>query len=301
MLGKVTKKKYFLEILAEKKDFNGLELRVNGKTVEEKDEIPKGSYQTIEVEPGADITIKKERWSSYALKKINESTSENKQKILIVVFDRESAIFAKTKKSGFEILFELQGDVQKKAYETKKEGKFFQEIISKIKERVDRNKITNVILASPAFWREDLMKLIKDDKLKKMTFSVNCSSVSENAIYEVLKSDAIKKIMDKERASSEIKLVEEVVKEISKSGMAAYGLEEVSTMVDNGNIRELLFTDKFFMKKQEEEKGKEIDNLIGDAEKKKAEVHIISSDHEGGQKLDGLGGIAALLRYKSYT
>ena len=27
---------------------------------------------------------------------------------------------------------------------------------------------------------------------------------------------------------------------------------------------------------------------------------IISSEHEGGHKLDGLGGIAAILRYKLY-
>jgi protein pelota len=36
---------------------------------------------------------------------------------------------------------------------------------------------------------------------------------------------------------------------------------------------------------------KETDNAGGN-------VHIISADHEGGKKLDGLGGIAALLRYK---
>ncbi|MBI2646881.1 hypothetical protein HYW99_00215 [Candidatus Woesearchaeota archaeon] len=27
-------------------------------------------------------------------------------------------------------------------------------------------------------------------------------------------------------------------------------------------------------------------------------MEIISSEHEGGQKLDGLGGIAAILRFK---
>ncbi len=30
----------------------------------------------------------------------------------------------------------------------------------------------------------------------------------------------------------------------------------------------------------------------------KGQVHIISSEHEGGKKLDGLGGLGALLRYK---
>jgi len=30
----------------------------------------------------------------------------------------------------------------------------------------------------------------------------------------------------------------------------------------------------------------------------KGEIHIISSEYEGGRKLDGLGGIGAILRYK---
>ena len=37
---------------------------------------------------------------------------------------------------------------------------------------------------------------------------------------------------------------------------------------------------------------KNVDNTQG-------EVHVVSSDHEGGKILDGLGGIAGLLRYKT--
>ena len=33
-------------------------------------------------------------------------------------------------------------------------------------------------------------------------------------------------------------------------------------------------------------------------ENAKGIVHIINSDHEGGKKLDGLGGVAGILRYR---
>jgi protein pelota len=48
------------------------------------------------------------------------------------------------------------------------------------------------------------------------------------------------------------------------------------------------------------EKGEyeEIEKLIDAVESAKGDVHIISSEHEAGSKLSGLGGIAALLRYK---
>ena len=34
-------------------------------------------------------------------------------------------------------------------------------------------------------------------------------------------------------------------------------------------------------------------------ESMQGKVHIISSEHDGGKKLDGLGGLGALLRYKT--
>jgi len=298
---KSVKKGYFLKILVEKTELYGKELRVNGRTVEEKEDIPKGSYQAIEVLPGADITIEKEKWSIYHVRKIKESAFESKQKILIVIFDRESVIFAMTRKSGFDVLLELEGDVQKKGYETKKEDVFFQQIINKIKEYAERHKITNVVLASPAFWKEDLLKLVKDKNLREKIITAGCSSVTENAIYEVLKSDAIKNILEQERAAKEIALVDEVVKEISKNGAVAYGLDDVASSIESGNIKILLVTDKFFNEKQGSGEADYVEDLINRAEKLGAETHIINSEHDGGRRLDGLGGIAALLRYKSYS
>ncbi len=298
---KSVKKSYFLKILAEKKDFEGNELRVNGKTVEEKEDIPKGSYQTIEAIPGAEIVIEKNKWSAYHLQKLKDSAVESRQKIMIVVCDRESAIFAVTKKSGFDILLELSGDVQKKGHETKKESRFFQDVVEQIKDYAERYKITNIILASPAFWKEEIIKLVKEKELRQKILLAGCGSVSENAVYEVLKSDAIQKVLENERAAKEIALVDEVVKEISTEGAVAYGIDDVADKISGGNVRVLLFTDKFFSEGQKKSRADYAENLIETAEKTGAEMHIISSDHEGGMRLDGLGGIAALLRYKSYS
>ena len=41
-----------------------------------------------------------------------------------------------------------------------------------------------------------------------------------------------------------------------------------------------------------------LDELMKKTEEMKGKIYLISSDHEGGKKLDGLGGIAAILRYK---
>jgi len=43
---------------------------------------------------------------------------------------------------------------------------------------------------------------------------------------------------------------------------------------------------------------KEIDELMKTVEKMRGEIHIISGEHDGGKKLDGLGGIGGLLRFR---
>ena len=47
-----------------------------------------------------------------------------------------------------------------------------------------------------------------------------------------------------------------------------------------------------------ENKGEEIDYIMRSVDNAKGDVVIVSSEHEAGKKLDGLGGIAGILRYK---
>ena len=85
--------------------------------------------------------------------------------------------------------------------------------------------------------------------------------------------------------------------EIAKKGLAVYG-KAVIDAVNAGAVKILLFTDKIIEKAREKEKFAEFEKLIDTVEQQGGEVHIISTEHEAGEKLDGLGGIAALLRFK---
>jgi protein pelota len=204
------------------------------------------------------------------------------------------------KKAGYEVLAEISGEVAKKAVETKKTSDFFGDIIKKLQDYVKRYKITNVIVASPAFWKEELTKRIKDSSLKQKIFTATCSSVTETGINEVLKSEELKNVLKQERIAMENVLVERVLREIAKNGAVAYGEQEVVSAIEQSNVKTLIFTDKFFLKKTGEA-ANYFDKMVQKCEQKKSEIHIISSDHEGGKKLEGIGGVAALLRYKSYT
>jgi len=297
---KIIKKPVFLKIKVEKIEFSKTSniLRTLGTIIEGPEDIQKGEHHTFNLEPNIIFTLIKEHWLKYQISRLKESTQEKISNILIVVMDREEANFALLKKYGYELLTNIKGKVNKKEVEQRTEGKFYEELIKKIDEYVKRYKIIKVILASPAFWKEDLMKELKDEDLKKKILLATCNATGKNGINEVLKRPEVKAALHEDRISKEINLVEELLTEISKNNLAVYGIKDTENATNAGAVKTLLITDSLIQKAREQDKYEKLDNLMKIADSMKGEISIISSEHEGGKKLNGLGGIGAILRYK---
>lgn len=297
---KISKKPVFLKIGVEKVEFHKYSdaLRVSGKVLEGKEDIPKGSYHTFNINEGSTITIIKPEWLKYQRQKLEEASKEKKPDTLICVFDREEAYIALMKKYGFDVIAELKGEVAKKDNDRQPVKNFYDEIISSIQEYTKRYNIDHIILASPAFWKEELMKSLKDPEIKKKIVPAACSSCDKGAINEVIKRPEVQTVLQQDRIAKEMGLVEQLLSEISKQGAAAYGIDETETAVKAGASKALLVTDGLIQKTRQEEKFQRINEIMKMADRTESKIHIISSDHDGGKKLDGLGGIGAILRYK---
>mgnify|MGYP000165080612 FL=1 len=300
---KVIKKLVTLEIAVEKLEFHKFSnsLRVSGKITDGPDDVPRASYHTLDLEEGKIITIKKEQWLNYQIEKLTEASQDKLEKILIIAFDRSTATYALLTQSGFKILSDVSGDVSKKGYEETKGKDFFSEVAKQIHDYHERHKIQYIILASPAFWKEDLMKIIKKnnpDLIKKITLAT-CNSTGGNGVEEILKRDEVKTVLKQDRTTKETEYVEELFKEISKQAKAAYGIKEVQEASEAHAIKSLLVTDELIHDLREKEKFHELDAIMKDVDRSNGEVHIISSENEAGKKIDGIGGIAAILRYKT--
>lgn len=295
---RVERKRVFLTLEVEKTDYEAELLRVSGIVKEGPEDISRGSHHTLNIEENSILTIIKQKWLKYQIDKLKEASALKAPDILICVLDREEAIFALLKRKGYEILATIKGEVEKKDIKIKTKGSFYNEIIKLLNEYSKRYNVKNIILASPSFWKEELMKQIKDEELKKKIVAATCSTVDKSAINEVLKRPEIKEVLKQDRISKEMKLVENLLVEISKKGAAAYGIKETKEATEAGAVKELLITDSFIQKMRNEQKYEMIDNLMKNVDKMKGEIYVISKEHEGGKKLDGLGGIAAILRFK---
>ena len=296
---KVTKKTLTLQMEAETVEFgeNGNHLRINGRIREGPEDIPLDSYHAISIEEGSEFTLQKVSWLSYQKQKLTEA-SEKKYNYLICIFDREEALIALTQKQGYKVLVKIKGDVPKKTKTVEVKKDFQQEIIKAIDIYASRNKPESIILASPAFYKEDLMKKINSKELKEMIVLATCSDVSESSLDEVIKRPELATTLKNSRARQEKLLIDELLSEINKDNLAAYGWDEVEKAIEAGAVSKLLISDIYILETRRhgtysivDERMKQVDNLKG-------EIHIISGEFESGKRLNGLGGIAAILRYK---
>ena len=300
---KAEKRTLSLGLKVEKVEFHKYSdlLRISGTIVEGPEDVSPGSHHTIDVSVNSIIKIKKEKWPSYQIKKINESSKEESVKILVCVFDRGEACFALLKKYGYEYLGDIYGEFQKKDDEKKISTElFYEQMMKKVVDYNDKYKLQQIVVASPAFWKEEFRDFVKgkNKDIAKKIILATCSYTGKTGIDEVLKRDEVKTALKNSRTIYEFNLVEELFKEIAKNGSYGYGFDKVKYYADIGSVKELLITNNFIKKSREEGRFKGVETLINAVEKHAGEVHIISSEHDAGKKLDNISGIGALLRYK---
>jgi len=79
----------------------------------------------------------------------------------------------------------------------------------------------------------------------------------------------------------------------------SYGIDEVSLDAASGAVETILVSDET-LRGAEEEDRRRLDEILRIVESKAGKVIVISTGHEGGRKLESLGGVAALLRYERH-
>lgn len=295
----VSKKTIIVKICVEKINFDkGLEsLRLNGKVVNEIDDVPKGSYHSLDVSVNDMIDIEKDEFLDYQIKYLKEASSGKKARILMVVLDREEAAFGLVKAHGIDMLSELSGTAEKKYVKEKISKEFYTEVINNILDYDKRFNFESILIGSPAFWKDEIYKKLTVE-LRKKVILANCNHVGKSGMNELLKRDEVKKALQESRVGMESDVVEKLLLEISKNEKAVYGFSETKNAAISGAVEILMVSTKFISSHIENNGYKTVNDLMKAVEKSKGVVRIINSDNEPGQKLDGLGGIGAVLRYK---
>ncbi len=292
---KEEKKPVTLRIRAEKVEFSKSfnRLRVLG-TIEwgtPEEFVQLGRHHTIEAGPRDRIKIIK-KWKGHEIKRLQEAQKESaKPKIRIIVMDDEKALTAILRSFGVDYgpEFYNSGSKRDEKYE-QNEQSYFGKIMAEIETHEEK-----FIVAGPGFAKENFKEFVKKrkpDLLQRIVFE-SVSYAERSGVNELFRRGTIDAILGEERLQKEMNLMEDVLTEIYKdTGRAAYGVKEVKNAAEAHAVDKLLVLDEALRSE------KDIEEVVDLADRNRAEIVVVSSLGDAGEKLKGFGKIAALLRFK---
>jgi protein pelota len=268
-------------------------LRIHGTILEGPQDL--GSYHTLNIT--ADkmdaLSIIKEKWKDHHLQRIDEAVKQRDQQILTFVsLDEDNATIAVLHQSGVQWVADIASHRSGKMFESLDNQKeYFGDIISVLKTNVTKD--SSVIVVGPGFTKEHFVKYGKE-RYPDVFPNYHIHGTGEagmNGIYEAIKTGIIKQITKENRVALETEFVEKLFEEIKKDGLATYGEKEVKNALENGAVDRLLITDTIIRT----DLGEKLINL---AKQNSSNFTIINTIHDAGKKIEGIGGVAALLRFK---
>jgi protein pelota len=286
------KKRMVLGIKVEKIEFSESEsrLRVHGVIVEGPQDV--GSYHTLNLGESDVLTIRKADWTNATLERVKRAVEDSKKpKILFVALENDEAVIAVARQFGMQEIARIYAPSTGKMYEQKEDRNYFEDIIQKVKQAAEPG--VPLVVLGPGFAKEALVSLGKEKEPEVFAHAsiYHTGQAGMAGIHELMKEGLGTEIVQGSRAAVETKVVEDVLTEIAKEGNVAYGPAEVERAVMMGAVETLVVLDSVVRQNK-------IGPLMTQVENSRGKVVVVSERFEAGKKLEAIGGIAALLRYR---
>ena len=276
-------------------------LRVHGLICHAPDIIPTGAHHTLSIALNQPVTIVKKEWPKHIIDRLIRA-SETEKPMLIISIDDEGFAIAETKQYGYETRVEqrmrLPGkqEADKRVEATKA---YFRLAVNSLNKLWSPNHNPIVVIGA-GFVKNDFVKFLNEeakDMSKSVTDVKSVNNGGTAGIDEALRSGVLLKAAHQLRVVDETETMEEVMKRLGKGGgTVTYGFEAVENAVKMGAVEKLVLADTTLRDVDEQQRLK-LEDLMREVERRRANVTVISTEHEAGAKLLSLGGIAALLRY----
>lgn len=254
------------------------------------DWVSHGDHHSFTIKAYDEFVLEGE-FDTVRFNKLKQTTSHKPQDILIVTFDREEAWIAQLTKRGYDVLATLKGDVAKKAPGGGSEN-FYKTIATALAEIDSRINANSIIVASPAFWTEYLVKELPD-AIQNKTSTASCSAVGESALAEVLSRSEVQSVLEADQITQEQQLVDSILEAVGKDN-ACYGIDECEQEATNARVNKLVVTANLISQAREENTYERIDEILKQVQSTQGEIHILSHVQK---QIDSLGGIAGVLRW----
>jgi protein pelota len=308
-----------LTIRVTKLDFDpqAAQLHVSGRVAEENKHVKLGSFHTLDLELQRNFTLEKaDGWDSVALDTLKEAINQDaKAQLWAVIMQEGLANICLITDHQTILRQRVETNLPKKrAGSTDHEKamqRFYQTTFDSLMRQVDLENPKPILLASPGFTATSFQSFIKaqaasgankqlNQLLPKITVAHSASG-HLHSLAEVLSGPAVTSKLSDTKFARETQLMDRFYDLMRKDDARAwYGPRECEIAVERGAVGKgggvLLISNSLF-RSQNIQTRKRWVKLVDEAKEQGSEVRVFSSMHESGKRLEGLGGIAAILTY----
>ncbi|KAL8825782.1 MAG: hypothetical protein Q9191_004203 [Dirinaria sp. TL-2023a] len=301
-------------------DPQSAQLHVSGRIAEETKYTKVGQYHTLDLELHRNFTLEKaEGWDSVARNLVKEACNPVKSsEAWAIVMEEGIANLCVLTGSRTVLRQRVEGKVPRKrgglaqGEHDKGMARFFQTVLDTLLRHIDLAESKPILLASPGYTARNFQKFLLETATrtgnkallaqKANLVVVHASSGHLYALNEILQSPEVLAKLKDTKYARETKLMDDFMTMLRiDDGRAWYGPREVEQAVDRGAVGRgggvLLISDALFRAQDVAVRRRWVRLVDKVRDVEGGEVRVLSSEHESGKKLDGLGGIAAVLTF----
>jgi protein pelota len=258
-----------------------------------------GKYHTIHVGRGTELTLESRRNFPRLEGMASYYRSRPQKRIAVVLLDDEGMSISSIGPEDTETLYRKRITSAGK-HDLDERLRSIHQLFSSgatvLEKQLDDD--VEILVFGPSIYLDDFMKYLREhrkDLLKRIRKAGYVSDSSAAGLPEILRSGLLHDYEGSLKVVADAEAVETLLARLaSKPEAVAVGLREVLTAVEMGAVERLLISEDFLWERLVEP---DVTQLLQKAEAHRANLQVIASNSEPSDKLNSLGGVAALLRY----
>lgn len=291
-------------------------LHVSGRVASDNAFVSRGQHHTLDLELNRPFTLwKKHGWDSVALQTLRDALNQDRDgAIAAVVIEERLANICLITEYQTLIKSRVSSNISRKFKNDRDTRRFFAKTLATLLRAIDFSQPRPLLIAGPGYIAHNFRQYaleegarLADKKLLALARNAVATHASSGNVYslnEILKNKEVLALMRESKSASETKYLDDLGEKMRKdNGRALYGIRHVDKAVMEGAVGRgggVLLINNDLFRSQDIATRKRYVAMVDKVKEDGGEARILSSDHQSGQRLQNLGGIAAILTYPMY-
>jgi len=290
-----TRRRVYLVVRAEQVEFHGFSkhVRITGPILEGPFDI--GRHHTLDLTEGDDVTLAKPQPSAAERALLEEGLEgRGDPTIVIAAVDWGDSSLVRVRGRSIEPIADVRRTLAGKRLDGSQGEKDRASYLEELRGLLEREagSATAVVLTGPGFLKEALLRRLGETapELARRIKVYPAAEGGRVGVDELLRSGRASEVLRSSVAAEEAAAVERLVQAVAGGRRAAVGRREVDEALEAGAVETVLVSETLLA-------DPEVVRILDKSRTSRARLFVVRAEDPPGKRLQGLGAVAAILRF----